>query len=1164
MSAKNTPAKTPDSEKAGKHQPIDKVPSEGGNHGQQNAILLALARKHADKKAADKRTTGPSATVSKAPAAAGDRPAGDRRDRAGPSTSSGAHRSALQGLYPNTNDDQADYDTWTFPGFPGYPSYPPQPWMMPMHSYQYVPSGYVGSEADDEADDCWGDDDDDGGENTDPAEQEDHGDHGDDDAASDGTSDDPLSILGAYRRRYADEDGPPVEKELATAINGIWGEKRAPQKVKAILEKYPRPSNVNCHKVDINSDVLSAIGRVAKNRDAKLRSVQGNIARCAVPAVKLAEGLLAKQVNKTELIETALDTVTLLANANAQLNQLRRDALKPGLQARYQSLCKVDEADDTSQWLLGSNLNDRIKSAAQGGKLVRRGQYMPPGQSYMYGRGRRGHPYAPSYGAGMTRGAYSYGYAPYHYQGRGTRPFLGKSAMHTTLQTSELPLIGSPTAYLPVSTETNAIKNEQKLESHQTKICTFSRSTGPRPENQDQGENGVELPAARAESDVVGKSQPSLKVDKWGPKFKAGRVSLCVGKWSKITSDRHILGDIRGYKLEFTEEPKQDRPMPEIKFTKTERKFVRQEIRNLKEKEVLVEATHVAGEYISNIFLREKREPGKYRMILNLKHLNKFVEKKHFKMDTLQTTLALVTPGCTFMSFDFSDAYYSCSVFPPHRKYLRFMFEGQLYEFTCLPNGLSTAPRFFTKIMKVALAHLREKGQVTISGYLDDNILVNYGSTELAIKKGIFSADTLQELGFTINIPKSVITAVTVIEHLGFIIDSTNMQVTMTLDKTTKILDLITLTLDCDNQTIRQLARVIGKVNATKPANRHAPLLTKNMEIEKNFALIKERFNYDATMTLSREAREDLIWLTTNLGGISAPIRQSNPDYVINTDASNEGWGCYDPQSDTKSGGRWNAQEQEQHINTLELKAIWFGILTLVKGMMNIHVRIMTDNTTAVACINKQGSTKSQTRNKLTRQIWEFAMKHNLWLSAAHIPGCKNVEADEASRVFNDCTEWTLRSDIFQRLVKEFGEPSIDLFASRLNHKVERYCAWEPDPGAVFIDCFMYDWGQEELAYAFPPFSVIHMVVQKLVQDQAEVVMVVPVWPTQPWFTLLQETVCAQPMVFDIKTNELFLPYRKVMDATTQQQHPLAGNLQLMAVRCSAKHWLKKGSPPVL
>ena len=143
-------------------------------------------------------------------------------------------------------------------------------------------------------------------------------------------------------------------------------------------------------------------------------------------------------------------------------------------------------------------------------------------------------------------------------------------------------------------------------------------------------------------------------------------------------------------------------------------------------------------------------------MILNLKHLNKYIEKRHFKMETLQTTLALITPECTFMSFDFSDAYYSCSVFYPHRKYLRFMFEGQLYEFTCLPNGLSSAPRFFTKIMKVALAHLRESVGVTISGYLDDNIRINYETVALAVKKGACTAEIFQELGFTINVPKSV------------------------------------------------------------------------------------------------------------------------------------------------------------------------------------------------------------------------------------------------------------------------------------------------------------------------------------------------------------------------------------------------------------------------
>ena len=228
--------------------------------------------------------------------------------------------------------------------------------------------------------------------------------------------------------------------------------------------------------------------------------------------------------------------------------------------------------------------------------------------------------------------------------------------------------------------------------------------------------------------------------------------------------------------------------MSELQFKEHERDFLRREIARLLQKRVLVKAVHVPGEFVSNVFLVEKQEKEQFRMILNLKHLNKFVEKKHFKMDTLLTTLALVVPGCRFMSFDFSDAYYSCSVFQPHRKYLRFKFEGTLYEYTCLPNGLSSAPRFFTKIMKVALSYLREKWGITISGYLDDNILVHYKELLHACEDGRHAAELFQRLGFTINIPKSVVSPATTIIHLGFIIDSVSMQVSMTPEKTQKIL----------------------------------------------------------------------------------------------------------------------------------------------------------------------------------------------------------------------------------------------------------------------------------------------------------------------------------------------------------------------------------------
>lgn len=38
------------------------------------------------------------------------------------------------------------------------------------------------------------------------------------------------------------------------------------------------------------------------------------------------------------------------------------------------------------------------------------------------------------------------------------------------------------------------------------------------------------------------------------------------------------------------------------------------------------------------------------------------------------------------------------------------------------------------------------------------------------------------------------------------------------------------------------------------------------------------------------------------------------------------------------------------------------------------------------------------------------------------------------------------------------GKPSVDLFASRENAKVEKYCSWRADLGAWQIDAFSFPW----------------------------------------------------------------------------------------------------------
>jgi hypothetical protein len=143
------------------------------------------------------------------------------------------------------------------------------------------------------------------------------------------------------------------------------------------------------------------------------------------------------------------------------------------------------------------------------------------------------------------------------------------------------------------------------------------------------------------EPDRVGMYKIYNDVERW-PFFRAGRVSSRVDIWNKYTSDRIMLHELRGFGIEFDQSPHQNQPCRELSLNQKEMIALREEIQTLLEKEVITKVTHTPGEFISNVFLREKKDPGKYRMILNLTDLNEFVTYRKFKMDTFETALTLI------------------------------------------------------------------------------------------------------------------------------------------------------------------------------------------------------------------------------------------------------------------------------------------------------------------------------------------------------------------------------------------------------------------------------------------------------------------------------------------------------------------------------------------
>ena len=115
---------------------------------------------------------------------------------------------------------------------------------------------------------------------------------------------------------------------------------------------------------------------------------------------------------------------------------------------------------------------------------------------------------------------------------------------------------------------------------------------------------------------------------------------------------------------------------------------------------------------------------------------------------------------------DLTDAYYSVPGNPQHRKYLRFEFKDALYEFTCFPNGVASAPMVFTKVMKPVIAILRSKGCLFVM-YIDDILL--QAATPLGLSQAINDTiSLLRSLGFTIHNTKSVTTPTRVVNFLGF------------------------------------------------------------------------------------------------------------------------------------------------------------------------------------------------------------------------------------------------------------------------------------------------------------------------------------------------------------------------------------------------------------
>ena len=253
-------------------------------------------------------------------------------------------------------------------------------------------------------------------------------------------------------------------------------------------------------------------------------------------------------------------------------------------------------------------------------------------------------------------------------------------------------------------------------------------------------------------------------------------------------------------------------------------------------------------------------------------------------MDTLTTAIKMMRKGCYMASVDLKDAYYTVPIAAEHQKFLKFLWRGCMYKFTCLPNGLACAPRVFTKLLKPLFATLRKLGHLCF-GYIDDTYLQGDTSNECS-RTVDATVDLFSKVGFITHPDKSVLIPTQKLVFLGFILDSLLMLVRLTPEKAIKVKNICFKLISTQFPSLQEIAEVIGILVSSFPGVAYGPLYYRALESAKCAGLRASKGNYSFKISLPLEAKRELQWWIDNVETATNPISRDPPQIFVQSDAS--------------------------------------------------------------------------------------------------------------------------------------------------------------------------------------------------------------------------------------------------------------------------------------
>jgi hypothetical protein len=529
--------------------------------------------------------------------------------------------------------------------------------------------------------------------------------------------------------------------------------------------------------------------------------------------------------------------------------------------------------------------------------------------------------------------------------------------------------------------------------------------------------------------------------------------------------------------------------------------------------------------------------------VLNLSHLNKFDRAYKCRFETMKFLQRYDLQGAFALKADLADAFYQVPLHAGSVQFFSFEFAGSYYSINCLPFGWNNSPYVFTKVARVFVAHLRAPQHTRVPPgcmyppppsswlaqhgcrvlpYLDDFLFI-FPDRDTAAAGADWVRSLMFWLGFTPHPTKSIWEPVQQLEHLGLTVDLAAGTFSVPAAKLARLSRMardITVSAKLRRRLVpkRELASFCGFAQSVRLA-----VMPANLFLRSLYDVCASVPGWNGDVRLSRQAFRDLEWWASiPTRHLSSPIALRPATVELYVDASDVGWGAVLPDlQDSPDGvarGSWSATEQSMHINQKEMRAVQLALRSFAPVVRDRVVRVHEDNSVTQSVLGRFAS-RSPVLMTEYRHLWALLDELHVQLQVVRVASEHNL-ADAPSRAV-DRSDYRLDCSVFASLDALWGPHDVDLFASDTNTHLPQFFSLNRCPGTSGVNALLQSW-QGLNGFANPPLetSVLLQVVQKIREDRATVTLLVPCWPSQPWYhelmLLAADTVALPQATFSL------------------------------------------------